>query len=96
MRDRVRIVPTGKAPSTRAEVEVIAGANRYRAEADSGVPSDNLVAQREALTKKFLGLVTPIAGIKAAPGIADAALGIDGLERAVDLVEIVNRAVVGK
>ena len=90
MRERVRIVPTGKAPGTRAEVEVKAGAKRLRADADSGLPWPDLTAQREALTTKFLGLVTPIAGTKSARAIADAALGIDDLPKVAELLTLVN------
>lgn len=91
MSERVRIVPTGKAPSTRAEVEVKAGAKRLHADADSGRPSPDLVAQRDALTRKFLGLATPIAGAKAAPMIAEAALGVDRLSKAAELIALVNQ-----
>lgn len=90
MRERVRILPTGKAPSTRAEVEIKAGAKRLHADADSGRPWPDLAAQRDALTTKFLGLVTPIAGSTAAARIAEAALGADRLSKAAELIAIVN------
>ena len=95
VRERVRIVPTGRAPSTRAEVEVKTGARRLRAEADSGVPWPDLAAQRIALTKKFLGLAVPIAGITGAKAIADAALNVDALSRSSELVELANRHCAG-
>ncbi|HEY6393912.1 MAG TPA: MmgE/PrpD family protein, partial [Candidatus Binataceae bacterium] len=88
LRDRVRVVPVEKVPSTRATVIVKSHGRSFEAEADSGEPSANLAAQRENLARKFMALTSPILGRAGADALAQAALGADKLSSAAELMRL--------
>jgi 2-methylcitrate dehydratase PrpD len=90
LRDRVRVVGAEKIPSTRATVVVKSNGQIFQAESDSGQPASNLAAQRENLTRKFIGLTAPILGQREADALASAALNADALARASKLIELTH------
>ena len=79
LRDRIRVVGAEKIPSTRATVVVKSNGRIFQAESDSGQPASNLAAQRDNLTRKFIGLTAPILGRRDADALASAALNADEL-----------------
>ena len=88
LRDRIRVVGAEKTPSTRATVVVKINGRIFQAESDSGQPASNLAAQRDNLTRKFIGLTAPILGRREADALASAALHADALARASKLIEM--------
>jgi 2-methylcitrate dehydratase PrpD len=88
LRDRVRVVTDAGREATRARVTLTAGTRRFEAEADTGVPATDLAEQRTRLRRKFDALAVPCLGADRAAGLAAAALGIDDLPRAAELLEL--------
>jgi len=88
LRDRIRIVPAEKTPSTRAKVVVKSNGRIFQAESDSGQPASNLLTQRENLTRKFMALTAPILGRHDADALASAALNADQLASASKLIDL--------
>jgi hypothetical protein len=88
LRDRIRVVRAEKIPTTSATVVVKSNGRVFQAEADSGQPASDLVAQRENLTRKFMTLTAPILGRRDAEALASAALHADQLATASKLIDL--------
>jgi 2-methylcitrate dehydratase PrpD len=88
LRDRVRVVTDAGREATRARVTLTAGTRRFEAEADTGVPATDLAEQRTRLRRKFDALAVPCLGADRAAGLAAAALRVDDLPRAAELLEL--------
>ena len=72
MRDRVTFTPRPGIAPTRAGVTVRANGRRFDAEADTGKPATDLVAQWNSLSAKFFSLATPVIGRERATGLHQA------------------------
>jgi 2-methylcitrate dehydratase PrpD len=88
LRDRVRVVTDAGREATRARVTLKAGTRRFEAEADTGLPATDLAEQRTRLRRKFDALAEPCLGAERAARLAAAALGVDGMPRASELLEL--------
>jgi 2-methylcitrate dehydratase PrpD len=88
LRDRVRVVADADREATRARVTVLAGTRRFEAEADTGIPATDLSEQRSRLRRKFDALAEPCLGAERAARLATAVLGVDGIPRASELLDL--------
>jgi 2-methylcitrate dehydratase PrpD len=88
LRDRVRVVTDVAREPTRARVAVKTRGDRLEAEADTGIPATDLAEQRSRLRSKFDTLVGPCLGAERAAKLAAAAIGVDGLARASELLDL--------
>jgi 2-methylcitrate dehydratase PrpD len=88
LRDRVRVVTDAGREVTRARVTLRAGARRFEAEADTGVPASDLREQRSRLRGKFDALAAPCIGDDRAARLAAAALAVDEIPRASELLDL--------
>ncbi len=88
LRDRVRVVTDAGREVTRARVTLKAGARRFEAEADTGVPASDLREQRSRLRGKFDALAAPCIGADRAARLAAAALAVDEIPRASELLDL--------
>ena len=88
LRDRVHVVTDVTREPTRARVAVKTRGDRFEAEADTGIPATDLAEQRSRLRGKFDTLVGPCLGAERAAKLAAAAIGVDGLARASELLDL--------
>jgi 2-methylcitrate dehydratase PrpD len=88
LRDRVRVVTDPGREVTRASLTLTAGARRFEAEADTGIPAADLGEQRSRLRRKFDALAAPPLGPDRAARLAAAALGVDEIPRASELLDL--------
>lgn len=88
LRDRVHLAADANREATRARVTVLAGTRRFEAEADTGIPATDLSEQRSRLRRKFDALAEPCLGAERAAKLAAAALGVDGISRASELLDL--------
>ena len=88
LRDRVRVVTIDKTPQTRACVIVTARGRQFEAESDSGQPASDLDLQRERLKRKFHALTSPILGRSGAEALASAALEVEKVATAAELMRL--------
>ena len=88
LRDRVRVVTIDKTPQTRARVIVTARGRQFEAESDSGQPASDLDLQRERLARKFQALTSPILGRSGAEALARAALEVEKVATAAELMRL--------
>lgn len=86
LRDRVRIDVERGLSATRARVGVVAAGRRFENEADTGVPANDLSAQRRRLRAKFDTLASAALGPRPAGELAETALGVDRLPSLGDFV----------
>jgi 2-methylcitrate dehydratase PrpD len=88
LRDRIRVVTIDKTPQTRARVIVTARGRQFEAESDSGQPASDLDLQRERLARKFQALTSPILGRSGAEALARAALEVEKVATAAELMRL--------
>jgi hypothetical protein len=84
----VSVISVAGRGATRATVTVHTESERLEAEADTGVPTAELGAQRERLTRKFLALAAPVLGRPGAAALASAALDADALLDAAEVLRL--------
>ncbi|HUA34618.1 MAG TPA: MmgE/PrpD family protein [Candidatus Binataceae bacterium] len=88
LRTKVRVTPVQNRSQTRATVIVKSEGRVFEAESDSGVPAENLAAQRENLARKFIALAAPVLGDSGAQKLASAALDAERLTSAAELMKM--------
>jgi 2-methylcitrate dehydratase PrpD len=88
LRDRVRVTPCEGLTPTQARVSVASPSGRSESVVDTGVPAADLEEQRERLMRKFQLLATPVLGSEQTQALADAALCVQDLASAGDILRL--------
>lgn len=87
LRDRVTVVGDDTVPFMQASVAMrLRDGRKLHASSDASVAATDLDAQEDALTRKFLGMVTPVLGRERAAQLVASVATLDSITRVADLL----------
>lgn len=88
LRDRVRVIATEGIGPMQARVRIETDGQHAEAEADIGVPAEDLDIQGERLRRKFRALAAPVLGEGRAAELADAAWSAERIDSVAELLRL--------